>query len=69
MHRDHAAFRAAEALNARCQCVSLEVPRLREAVESRLAADGASAELAASSPDFFRRVKNAFTPLSFGDAS
>ena len=31
MHRDQAAFKAAEALNAGCHCVSVELPALRAA--------------------------------------
>lgn len=56
MHRDQAAFKAAEALNAGCHCVSVELPALRAAVESRLAADGLPADLAASHPHLFSRA-------------
>ncbi len=53
MDRDHAAFRAAEALNAGCHCVNVEVGALRSAVEARLAVDGLPADLAASHPHLF----------------
>jgi hypothetical protein len=56
MHRDQAAFQAAEALNAGCHCVSVELPALRTAVEARLAADGLPADLAASHPHLFSRT-------------
>lgn len=56
MDRDQAAFKAAEALNAGCHCVSVELPALRAAVESRLAADGLPADLAASHPHLFSRA-------------
>jgi len=53
MHRDQAAFKAAEALNAGCHCVNVEVPALRSAVKARLEADGLPADLAASHPHLF----------------
>jgi hypothetical protein len=53
VHRDQAAIQAAEALNARCHCVSIELAALRRAVEARLAAEGLSADLAASHPHLF----------------
>lgn len=53
MHREQAAFQAAEALNAGCHCVNVEVAALRSAVEARLAADGLPAGLAASHPHLF----------------
>ncbi len=53
MHREPAAFQAAEALNAGCQCVNVEVAALRRAVEVRLEADGLPADLAASHPHLF----------------
>lgn len=53
MHRDQAAFQAAEALNAGCHCVNVEVAALRSAVEARLEADGLPADLAASHPHLF----------------
>ena len=56
MHRDQAALRAVEALNAECRCVSVELPALRAAVEERLRAIGLPADLAASHPNLFARV-------------
>jgi glutathione synthase/RimK-type ligase-like ATP-grasp enzyme len=53
MHRDLPSFRMAEALNAGCHCVNVELAALRGAVEARLAADGLPADLAASHPHLF----------------
>jgi glutathione synthase/RimK-type ligase-like ATP-grasp enzyme len=56
VHRDQAAFKAAEALNTNCHCVNVELPALRAAVEARLATDGLPADLAASHPHLFSRT-------------
>lgn len=56
MHRDQPAFQAAEALNAGCHCVNVEVAELRSAVEARLEADGLPADLAASHPHLFAQA-------------
>jgi glutathione synthase/RimK-type ligase-like ATP-grasp enzyme len=56
VHRDLAAIEAAEALNARCHCVNVELGAPRGAVEARLAADGLPADLAASHPHLFSRT-------------
>jgi glutathione synthase/RimK-type ligase-like ATP-grasp enzyme len=56
VHHDLAAIEAAEALNAGCHCVSVELDALRGAVEARLAADGLPADLAASHPHLFSRT-------------
>lgn len=53
MHRDPPAIQLAEALNAQCHCVNVELGKLRAAVESRLAADGLPVDLAASHPHLF----------------
>jgi hypothetical protein len=56
VHRDQAAFQAAEALNSGCHCINVEVAALRGTVEARLAADGLPADLAASHPHLFSRT-------------
>jgi len=56
VHRDQAAFKAAEALNTNCHCVNVELSALRAAVEARLTADGLPADLAASHPHLFSRT-------------
>jgi glutathione synthase/RimK-type ligase-like ATP-grasp enzyme len=56
MYRDQAAIEAAEALNAGCHCVNVELTALRGAVEARLAAHGLPADLAASHPHLFSRT-------------
>jgi len=56
VHRDQAAFQAAEALNAGCHCVKVELTSLRSAVESRLASDGVSTALADSHPNLFAQA-------------
>jgi len=61
VNRDQPAIEAAAALNAGCQCVTVEVGVLRAAVEGRLAAVGLPANLAASHPHLFSR-----TPVFLG---
>ncbi len=56
MLREPIPFRAAEALNARCQCLSVQLPQLRAAVEQRLRSMGVSADIAASHPHLFART-------------
>lgn len=56
MHRDPAAFAAAKALNAGCQCIRVDLPALRRAVETRLQSIGLSGGLAASHPHLFSRT-------------
>ncbi len=53
MHRDQAAYQAAQALNARCHCVNVELPALREAVDARLRMLGMPAGLAQDHPHLF----------------
>jgi hypothetical protein len=53
MHRDQAAYQAAQSLNARCHCVNVELPALREAVDARLRVLGMPAGLAQDHPHLF----------------
>lgn len=53
MHRDQAAYQAAQSLNARCHCVNVELPALREAVDARLRMLGMPASLAQDHPHLF----------------
>jgi glutathione synthase/RimK-type ligase-like ATP-grasp enzyme len=53
MHRDPPAFKLAEALNAGCHCVNVELPALRSAVQGRLLDAGLPADLATSHPHLF----------------
>lgn len=53
MHRDQAAYQAAQLLNARCHCVNVELPALRDAVDARLHMLGMPAGLAENHPHLF----------------
>ncbi len=56
MDRNDAARNAAEALNASCRCVTVDIDALRAEVGARLQAAGLSADLAQSHPHLFAQV-------------
>lgn len=56
MQRDDAARNAAEALNASCRCVTVDVAALRKEVAARLEAAGMPANLAQTHPHLFAQV-------------
>jgi hypothetical protein len=63
MKRDDAACLAAEALNARCRCLTVDLDALRGEVEARLRAASLPADLAATHPHLFAQ-----TPVFVSDA-